>query len=98
MLQNVVKDPTLKRCHYDSRDQLRRHLADFVAAHTFSRRLKLLRSLTPYEAICKAWTAEPERFWINPLHQMPALERHPIRLRRNLLRRDRLGIRLVGSG
>ena len=27
--------------------------------------------VTPYELICKAWTDQPERFTINPLHQMP---------------------------
>ena len=35
------------------------------------RRLKTLRGLTPYEAICKAWSTEPSRFRSNPLHQMP---------------------------
>jgi hypothetical protein len=33
--------------------QLDAHLADFVSAYTFGRRLKTLRSLTPYEFICK---------------------------------------------
>ncbi|MCJ2105730.1 IS481 family transposase, partial [Methylobacterium sp. E-041] len=43
----------------------------FVSAYNFGRRLKTLRGLTPYEAICKAWSAEPGRFRSNPLHQMP---------------------------
>ena len=55
------------------KDPLRTHLADFVAAHNFGRRLKTLRGLTPYEATCKAWTDEPHRFALNPLHQMPGL-------------------------
>ena len=46
-------------------------LAEFVAAYNFARRLKTLRGLTPYEFICKAWTQEPERFTLNPLHQTP---------------------------
>jgi hypothetical protein len=54
-------------------DQLRTHLADFVAAYNFGRRLKTLRGLTPYKAVCKAWTEEPHRFTLNPLHQMPGL-------------------------
>ena len=28
---------------------------------------------TPYEFICKQWTFEPERFTLNPIHQMPGL-------------------------
>lgn len=40
---------------------------------TFGRRLKTLKGLTPYEFICKQWTVEPERFTLNPIHQMPGL-------------------------
>ena len=35
--------------HVASHDQLRQHLADFVAAYNFGRRLKTLKGLTPYE-------------------------------------------------
>ncbi len=54
-------------------DQLRRHLTDFVSAYNFGRRLKTLKGLKPYEFICKRWTSEPDRFMLNPLHQMPGL-------------------------
>ena len=70
-MNRTIKDATVKRYHYDSHDKLRAHLADFVSAYNFGRRLKTLRGLTPYEAICKAWSAEPSRFRSNPLHQMP---------------------------
>jgi transposase InsO family protein len=72
-MNRTIKDATVKRFHYVSHDQLRQHLTDFVAAYNFGRRLKTLRGLTPYEFICKRWTAEPERFTLNPLHQMPGL-------------------------
>lgn len=61
----------VKRFHYESHDQFRQHLADFVAAYNFARRLKSLRDLTPYEAICRAWTDEPFRFIHDPHHQLP---------------------------
>jgi transposase InsO family protein len=67
----TIKDATVKRYHDESHDQLRQHLADFVAAYNFARRLKTLKGLTPYEFICKRWTSEPERFRLDPLHQMP---------------------------
>ncbi len=72
-MNRTIKDATVKRYHYDSHDQLRAHLADFMAAYNFARRLKTLRGLTPYEYICKIWTSEPERFILNPIHQMPGL-------------------------
>jgi transposase InsO family protein len=72
-MNRTLKEATVQRFHYATHDQLRAHLADFVAAYNFARRLKTLRGLTPYEAICKAWTDEPHRFNLNPLHQMPGL-------------------------
>lgn len=72
-MNRTIKDATVKRFHYDDHDQLKRHLADFISAYNFGRRLKTLKGLTPYEFICKCWTSEPERFILDPLHQMPGL-------------------------
>ena len=72
-MNRTIKDATVKRYHYDSHEQLRRHLNDFVAAYNFGRRLKTLKGLTPYEHICKCWTSEPQRFTLDPIHQMPGL-------------------------
>jgi hypothetical protein len=56
------------------RERLRRaHLRDFVDAYNFARRLKTLKGLTPYEFICKAWTSQPQRFKISPIHKTPGL-------------------------
>jgi transposase InsO family protein len=71
-MNRTIKEATVQRFYDATHDQLRAHLADFVAAYNFARRLKTLKGLTPYEFICKRWTREPERFRLNPLHQMPA--------------------------
>ena len=63
-----IKEATVKRFHYDDHDQLRQHLANFISAYNFGRRLKTLKGLMPYEFICKQWTIEPERFTLNPIH------------------------------
>ena len=44
-----------------------------LSAYNFARRLKTLRGLMPYEYICKVWTLEPQRFKIDPTHQIPGL-------------------------
>ena len=65
-----------KRFYYETHDQLRSHLSDFVTAYNFAKPLKTLKTLkglTPYEDICKLWTKEPDRFTFNPLQQMPGL-------------------------
>jgi len=72
-MNRTIKEATVKRYHYDSHDQLRQHLQDFIDAYNFARRLKTLKGLTPYEYICSCWTSEPDRFIINPIHQMPGL-------------------------
>ena len=72
-MNRTIKDATVKRFHYETHDQLRTYLADFLAAYNFARRLKTLSGLTPYEYICKIWTSEPDRFILNPIDQMPRL-------------------------
>jgi hypothetical protein len=70
-MNRTIKEATVKRYHYDSHDQLRQHLTDFVAAYNYARRLKTLCGLTPYEFICKASADQPQRFTLNPHHQSP---------------------------
>ena len=72
-MNRTIKEATVQRFYYESHPQLRQHLADFVAAYNFGRRLKTLKGLTPLEYICKSWTSQPERFILNPLQQMPGL-------------------------
>ncbi|MGF6313389.1 hypothetical protein ABIB82_007544 [Bradyrhizobium sp. i1.8.4] len=50
----TLKEATVRRYHYETHRQLEDHLAVFLDAYNFARRLKTLRGLTPYEAICKA--------------------------------------------
>jgi transposase InsO family protein len=72
-MNRTIKDAAVKRFHYDRHDQLRSHLQDFLDAYNFARRRKTLAGLTPCELICKTWTSEPQRFTLNPIHQMPGL-------------------------
>ena len=73
-MNRTIKDATVRRYYYESHEQLRQHLADFISAYNFGRRLKTLKGLTPYEFICKAWASQPQRFSINPLQQIPGTE------------------------
>lgn len=74
-MSRTIKGATVKRFHYDTHDQLCRHVQDFIEAYNSGRRLKTLKDLTPYEFIYKRWTSEPDRFIIDPIHQMPGLNR-----------------------
>ncbi|MEI4473709.1 hypothetical protein V8J39_20635 [Frigidibacter sp. MR17.24] len=72
-IRGIVSPLNVKRFHYESHEQLRPHLGDHMAAYNDARRLKTLNGLTPDEYICKIWTSEPDRFIVNPIHQMPGL-------------------------
>jgi hypothetical protein len=74
-MNRTIREATVKRYHYDSRQPLESHLHDFMQAYNFARRLKTLNGLTPYEYLCKIWTREPARFIMNPNHQMPGLNK-----------------------
>jgi hypothetical protein len=67
-MNRTIKDATVRSYHYQTHDELRAHLAAFVGAYNFAKRLKSLGGLTPFEAICKAWTKEPHRFRLSPGH------------------------------
>jgi hypothetical protein len=49
-----------------------------LAANNFARRLKTLQGLTPYEYLCKLWTLTPDRFTLNPIHQLPGLNTYSL--------------------
>jgi transposase InsO family protein len=70
-MNRTLKEATVKRYHYDTHEQLERHLQLFVDAYNHARRLKTLRGLTPYEFVCGVWTKQPARFTLNPLHHTP---------------------------
>ncbi|MGD9542236.1 MAG: IS481 family transposase [Parvularculaceae bacterium] len=72
-MNRTLKEATVRRFYYSTHDQLREHLAAFVDAYNFARRLKTLKGLTPYEFICQCWTEQPNRFSLNPTHLSPGL-------------------------
>ncbi len=48
-MNRTIKEATVKRYHFDNRDQLHTHLVDFISAENFARRPKTINGLTPYE-------------------------------------------------
>ena len=75
-MNRTIKDATVKRYHYETHEQLKEHLAQFLIAYNFAKRLKMLSGLTPYEHISKCWQKEPERFRLNPHHHTVGLNNY----------------------
>ena len=72
-MNRTIKDATVRCFYYETHTSLRTHLATFLDAYNFAKRLKSLRGLTPFERICQLWTEQPERFRLNPFHHTPGL-------------------------
>ena len=54
-MNRTLKEATVYRYYYDTHQQLRDHLATFLRAYNFAKRLKTLKGLTSYEFICQQW-------------------------------------------
>lgn len=67
-MNRTLKEATVKRYHYHSHAQLKKHMHDSLMAYNFAKRLKALKGLTPYELICKTWAQQPKLFTIDPKH------------------------------
>ncbi len=67
-MNRTLKEATVRRHHYESHDQLRDHLGNFLMAYNHAKRLKTLKGLTPHEYLCKCWTEQPGQFKLNPIH------------------------------
>ncbi len=67
-MNRTLKEATVYRYFYDTHEQLREHLASFLMAYNFAKRLKTLKGLTPFEFISQQWQQQPERFLFEPSH------------------------------
>jgi len=69
----TLKEATVKIYHYDTSDQFKSHLYDFLMAYNFQRKIKALKFLTPYEKIRTEWSLHPQLFHSNPDHYLLGL-------------------------
>ncbi len=67
-MNRTIKEATVRTYHYDGHDQLREHLAAFLNAYNFAKRLKTLGGLTSFQFICSCWPKQPDLFISNPHH------------------------------
>jgi hypothetical protein len=68
-MNRTIKEATIKVFHYPRLESLKAHVLAFVTAYNFAKHLKAWK--TPFEAICAAWTNDPQAFTLNPRHLIP---------------------------
>ena len=69
----TIKEATVKQFHYESLEQLQRHLDSFLLAYNHAYKLSAIGRITPWQAILERWSANPKLFRINPNHQLVRL-------------------------
>ena len=67
----TLKEATVRAYHYETYRQLRGHVADYLVAYNFAKRLRALRWKTPYETIQALWDTKPGLFRDSPDHLIP---------------------------
>jgi putative transposase len=66
----TIKEATVKSFHYNSIQQLRRHVRNWLIAYNFAKQLNALKFRKPYEAIEELWKSKPDVVIIKPHHHM----------------------------
>ena len=51
-MNRTIKEATVRHYYYESHDRLREHLATFLGAYNYAKRLKTLNGLSPFGRIC----------------------------------------------
>ena len=77
-MNRTIKDFTVKKYYYDTKQQLAEHVHDFLMAYNFSKKLKSLKFLTPYEKIVKTWDENKTLFKSNPHYYLMGLNSYDI--------------------
>jgi transposase-like protein len=72
-MNRTLKEATVKKFHYDSVNQLKQHLYDFMMAYNHARKLKALNYQSPYDIIIQQWKLKPNLFHTNPVHYLVGL-------------------------
>jgi transposase-like protein len=72
----TIKDATTKIYHYDSMEQLEKHLQEFLLVYNFSKKLKTLKFKTPFEFLTEEFKNNPKVFHQNPGHYSRGLNKY----------------------
>ncbi len=64
----LIKENTTKAHHYQNAEQMKQDLHRWLVHYNFYRGHRRLGRITPYEAVCRWYDKQPERFLKEPTH------------------------------
>jgi transposase-like protein len=71
----LLKNHTVKKYHYDNKEQLKKHLMSFLLYCNFQRPLKSLKYNSPYDIMLQKYKTNPKLFNQNPCHKLLGLNK-----------------------
>jgi transposase-like protein len=72
-MNRTIKQATVKTYHYQTVDQLKQHLYDFLMAYNYAKKLKILKFMTPMQKIIMEYKLKPNLFHSNPNYYLMGL-------------------------
>ena len=73
VFNKTIKENTTKKYHYETKEELEKHLIHFINFYNFWRKLKSLKFKTPFEKAEEEFEKNWNIFSINPVHYMAGL-------------------------
>ncbi len=65
-MNKKIKANTVKRFHYESVEELKKHLYAYLMNYNFNLKLRAIGRITPFESILQWFNKSPEIFLVNP--------------------------------
>jgi Integrase core domain len=73
IFNKAVKGATIRQFHYDTPEELKKHIMSFLLVYNFQKKLRALKYQTPYDFILKTFDEQPTLFKENPYHKIVGL-------------------------
>lgn len=73
VMNKIIKQHTVKNYHYETMEQLKKHIMSFLLLYNFQRKLKSVKYQTPYDIIMQKFNENPDNFIYNPVDKIVGL-------------------------
>jgi len=73
IMNKIIKSHTVKLYHYDSLEELKKHVMSFLLLYNYQKKLKALKFKTPYDTMIQIYQNNPEYFKLNPESKLVGL-------------------------
>ncbi|MBD3799055.1 MAG: transposase, partial [Epsilonproteobacteria bacterium] len=73
IFNKTIKNATTKTYHYETTEELKRHLMSYLLYYNHQKKLKALKFKTPYATLLEKFDSNPELFKENPYQKLRGL-------------------------